>query len=86
MRPARGSRDVGYSLTNGLLIPDSATADKAWIEEHLAKDKLGHVVAKACHMERYLCGFLDGPWASQKKLLVINGAEMAYVFKRFINF
>ena len=32
-------------------------------QDHLAKDKLGHVVAKACHMERYLCGLLDGPWA-----------------------
>jgi len=32
-------------------------------QDHIAKDKLGHVVAKACHMERYLCGLLDGPWA-----------------------
>ena len=32
-------------------------------QDHLAKISLGHVVAKACHMERYLCGLLDGPWA-----------------------
>ena len=41
---------------------------KPGLEEHLAKDKLGHVVAKACHMERYLCGFLDGPWAGSEKV------------------
>ena len=52
---------------------------KPGFEEHLAKDKLGHVVAKAC-LERYLCGFLDGPWQAQKNY-GDQWRQMAYVFR-----
>ena len=41
-------------------------------EKALAKDKLGHVVAKVSHMERNLCGLLDGPWAGTETL---SGAQ-----------